>query len=377
VLLAPALAIEFAEEQMLEPIAVESDGILPIPSINLKMRARDYWREYRRLWLTEARHWIAKSQIVHAGLDDVYRPIMYDAFREAVRQKKPTVFVQDTDIAGQVCDVAKTAPWDHSWGLLAYAVAYRRMAIHGVRKATLSLLKGSDLMRIYGPYAKNPKEIQDTSYYRDEIVPSQLVKRRFDSLECGRPLRLVYCGRLIDRKGVGSSIDIVCEACRHGANVMFDIIGGGAQEADLKAKVAALGIADRVRFLGKMNYGPELLNRMSTYDGLLFTPLIEDTPRMIFDGYAAGLPLLGWDINFVRERSRRERAVCELPLGDISGSVLRLLDLLNDRPRLRRLTDAALVAAVDHSAENWYRRRAEWTIEAYARAQATLARKGI
>jgi glycosyltransferase involved in cell wall biosynthesis len=361
--LAPSLPTDFSEEQLLEPISAEVDGICPVPSFDLRCRAREYWLGARGQWLADARSWIGRSQIVHAGLDDVYRPIMYDAFKEATRQGKPTVFVQDTDVAGRAMDLARGSPWTRKPGLYAYAFAYRRSVIAGVRNASLSLLKGSNLMRLYGPHARNAKEIQDTSHLSREIVQADLVKQRFSSLELGRALRLVYCGRLIPRKGVGASIDVVAGAVRQGADVTFDIIGGGDETQELQRQVERLGLRDRVTFAGRMCYGPELLRKLATCDALLFTPPLEDTPRMIFDGYAAGLPLIGWNINYIKERSVSEGATWLMPLGDVPGSVARLLDLARDRPRFWQLTAAALHAAEYHAADNWYRRRAEWTVE--------------
>jgi glycosyltransferase involved in cell wall biosynthesis len=361
--LAPSLPAEFSQEQLLEPISAEDDGILPVPSFDLRCRAREYWLGPRSRWLAEARSWIARSQIVHAGLDDVYRPIMYDAFKEAARQGKPTVFVQDTDIAGRTLKLARGSPWTRKPPLHAYAFAYRRSVIAGVRKASLSLLKGSDLMRLYGPHARNAKEIQETSHLSHEIVQADLVKQRFRSLELGRSLRLVYCGRLIPRKGVGASIEVIAGAVRQGADVTFDIIGGGDETQDLQRQVERLGLRDRIAFAGRMSYGPELLRKLATYDALLFTPPLEDTPRMIFDGYAAGLPLIGWNINYIKERSNSEGATWLMPLEDVPGSVARLLDLARDRPRFWQLTEAALHAAEYHAADNWFRRRAEWTLD--------------
>lgn len=91
---------------------------------------------------------------------------------------------------------------------------------------------------------------------------------------------------------------------------------------------------------------------------------------MIFDGYAAGLPLLGYDIDYVRERADEEKATVVLPLGDRETGADRLAALCRDRAKPAELARAARRAAEYHSAENWYRRRADWTIEAVERHNA-------
>ena len=169
------------------------------------------------------------------------------------------------------------------------------------------------------------------------------------------------------RKGVDRSIRLIGEATQRGANLTFDIIGDGPDRALLERLADTEGLANVVRFRGLLPYGPELLRELASYDGLLFTPLAEDTPRMIFDGYAAGLPLIGAAIDYVQERPESEGATVLLPLDDDSAAADELVALSNRRDRLASLAKSAMNAAVYHAADSWYRRRAEWTFEAVER----------
>jgi glycosyltransferase involved in cell wall biosynthesis len=179
----------------------------------------------------------------------------------------------------------------------------------------------------------------------------------------------VYCGRLTSRKGILDSIDIVAKCHELGAPVEFDIIGHGDQFHEIQSRIQSLGMCSSIRLLGRMAYGPELFQKLRTYDGLLFTPLAEDTPRMIFDGYAAGLPLIAYDIDYCVERHAAESATYLLPRGQIDVSAQRLVQLARQPEKLTELSIAAHKAAVYHAADNWYRRRAEWTFEAYEKDQ--------
>jgi hypothetical protein len=87
---------------------------------------------------------------------------------------------------------------------------------------------------------------------------------------------------------------------------------------------------------------------------------------MIFDGYAAGLPLIGYSIPYVLEREREDNAVVSTPR-DPHGAAAVLAELDRDRPRLAALAKQARTAAQYHAADAWYRRRADWTNEAVAR----------
>jgi glycosyltransferase involved in cell wall biosynthesis len=248
-----------------------------------------------------------------------------------------------------------------------YCEIFERSVRFGVSNAALSLLKGRALHARYGRYAKNAKNFHDTSYLTHEVVSAERLERRYaDLLKGDRPVRLVYCGRLEARKGLDESIDALMRARSQGAQVTLDIIGDGAERAALERQAEMLGAGTAIKFLGMRVYGPRLLADLAEYDALFFTPVAEDTPRMIFDGYAAGLPLLGYGIEYVRERESEDGAARSVPVGDASAAAAMLCALDRDREPLVRLAKRAHEAALYHAADAWYRRRAEWTYEAAA-----------
>jgi glycosyltransferase involved in cell wall biosynthesis len=356
-------------DQPLEALAI-GDDIDLFPSFPLDTRARDFWRKYLTVWTQDVRALVAKATVVHAGFYDVYRPIDFVGFLAALHANKPTVFVQDTDQVLQQTELAARAsvPFREKIRSRAYCEVFERSVRFGVANATLSLLKGRALHSRYGRYAKNAKNFHDTSYLTHEVVSSERLERRCaELLEGKRAVRLVYCGRLEARKGLDESIDALMRARSQGAEVTLDIIGDGAERAALERQAAMLGAGTAIKFLGMRVYGPKLLSDLAEYDALFFTPVAEDTPRMIFDGYAAGLPLLGYGIEYVREREAEDGAARSVPVGDASAAAALLCALDRDREPLVRLAKRAHEAALYHAADAWYRRRAEWTYEAAAR----------
>jgi glycosyltransferase involved in cell wall biosynthesis len=344
-----------------------ADWLQLFPSFDLRCRARHYRLHDRARWRTELTALTKRADVVHAGVDDVYRPIAFEGFRIGVRFGKPTVFVQDTDNVVQQRQLAADQGLARRAKAAIYACIYERMCRWGVARADLSLLKGSALIRRYGAYAKNAKEFHDTSFSVADIVAKEELERRLATLNEPRPIRLVYCGRLTGRKGVDRSLHILARAIALGASAELDIIGDGTERQKLMSIANSAGIGQRVRFLGALSYDAALLKRLATYDALLFTPTAEDTPRMIFDGYAAGLPLVAFDIGYVQERHEQEHATFLLPRDQIEDSATALAGLLRNPGQLAELSRSARAAAEYHSSENWYRRRAEWTIEAVER----------
>ncbi|MEZ5978124.1 MAG: glycosyltransferase [Planctomycetota bacterium] len=357
---------------VLEEVEPSRDGIELVPSIPASLRAREFWTSGRKRWCADVERLLARADVVHAGANDLFKPVMTIAWRAAADRGVPTVFVQDTDIVLQERELAAGDPVRRLRAAL-YGKAYERVVRSCVARADLSLLKGRDLVARYGPYARNVREFHDTSYLGAHVVGDAPLERRRERARTGDALRFVYCGRFVERKGLAHAVEWVARAARAGADVVFDLLGDGEQKGALEARVRELGVGERVRFLGKAAYGPELIGRLAEYDALLFTPFAEDTPRMIFDGYAAGLPLVATDIAYVRERAEAERAAVVLPRSDSAAAVATLVDLARDRRKLLELAPHALEAGRYHAADAWYARRAAWTVEAVERSRRAAA----
>lgn len=362
---APSLRASRSTDQALEVIS-QREGIITVPSFPLDTRARQYWLRYRNQWLWDVNRLAPGASVVHAGFDDCYRPISWLGFQLGVRHDKPTVFVQDVDHVSKIEAGMGATPLRKRPERYVYKSLYEYHCREGVRKASLSLLKGGDLVKRYGRYAKNPQNFHDTSYFTHEIVAFDDIAARNHSYAQGRPLRLVYCGRLAERKGVDHSIAAIARARELGAAVTLDIFGDGAERPKLEAQVASAGLQQAVRFHGQRQYGAQLLKDLSHYDALLFTPECEDTARMIFDGYAAGLPLIGYATPYIQERAQEDGTTIVSAVNDINELARTLYRITQNRAELCGLAANVQAAARYHSADAWYRRRAEMTFEAVA-----------
>ena len=71
------------------------------------------------------------------------------------------------------------------------------------------------------------------------------------------PLRIIYVGRLIEEKGVQTTLRALSQLS--GAAYRFIVVGDGPYREALEALARELGIADKVEFLGTRTDVPELL----------------------------------------------------------------------------------------------------------------------
>lgn len=354
-LLAPSIPLAEAHpEQLLEKL----DEIATLPALDLRGRARHFWLHQYRPWRAFLSHHVQQATMVHAGMDQLWKPIQYTGFLEGVKQHKPTLFVMDTDIVTQVRQLSQHLPWPSALKNRLYTLFLDRSIRRSVRKASLALLKGRALFDRYAPYTSNPHLFHDTSYLSSDVIPESVLEERLQGFLKRSTLSLVYCGRLEERKGVLESLHLL-RACKdRGLQIHFDIIGDGPQRQKLDQAASELSLQE-VRFLGARPYGPALLKTLASYDALLFTPLAEDTPRMIFDGFAEGLPLLGTAIPYSKEILSSAGILWE----NRQQGVAILERLCKERNLLLALARNARTAGKKDAADVWYQKRAEWTFQ--------------
>jgi hypothetical protein len=90
---APSLpANSAAIEQALVEVSAAAGDINLYPDFDLRCRARQYWLHHRPPWQAKLAGLVERAEVVHAGLDDIYRPIAFEGFRAGLRFGKPTIF---------------------------------------------------------------------------------------------------------------------------------------------------------------------------------------------------------------------------------------------------------------------------------------------
>ncbi|MCE9611250.1 MAG: glycosyltransferase [Chthoniobacter sp.] len=149
-------------------------------------------------------------------------------------------------------------------------------------------------------------------------------------------------GRLHPQKDFALFLDVAAELARRSADVRFVIAGTGPEEASLKAKAAALGLAGRVRFAGHVA-DPRTI--YAATDVLLLTSRYEGTPLTVLEAMASGVPVVAPKLDGLEE-ILVDGADCFLVPPGASGEFAdRVADLLAS-PELRARFAAAARAKV-------------------------------
>lgn len=157
------------------------------------------------------------------------------------------------------------------------------------------------------------------------------------------PLRLICIARLVPKKGLDYQLAIYGKLKEAGMDFAARIVGDGPLQAALAARAAALGLADQVKFLGRLE-AAEVLEQLAWADVLLHTGIVapsgdrDGLPNVIPEAMAAGVLVVTSPVSATTEAVQQERtglvADVDLPLAwQVALQRLATDDILAERLR--------------------------------------------
>jgi len=244
---------------------------------------------------------VARLAARFAGLPYTFTAHAKDIFHESVRPADLRRKLADAAVAVTVSD---------------YNIAYLRESYGAAARHVRRIYNGLDLERF--PY-RSPRE---------------------------RPLRIVGVGRLVEKKGFVDLIEACAILADEGRRFTCRIVGAGEQEVELRARIAGLGLEDRVELLGPRPQSE--LVRLVQGAAVLAAPCVvgadgnrDGLPTVLLEAMALGTPCVSTDVTGIPEVIRDRETGLMVPQRDpaaLAGSIGRLLE----EPDLRvRLADRA------------------------------------
>jgi glycosyltransferase involved in cell wall biosynthesis len=170
------------------------------------------------------------------------------------------------------------------------------------------------------------------------VVPNFVDLERFRPAEAPAPNgSFVFVGRLSPEKNLAALI----EALAGLDEVSLTIVGDGPLRPELEALADRVGL--EARFAGRVPNErlPELLRGASVFAA---PSLYEGHPKAVLEAMAAGLPVLGADVQGIREvvRDGETGVLAATDAGSLRSAAERLLD---DAPARLRMGEAGRAAA--------------------------------
>ena len=129
-------------------------------------------------------------------------------------------------------------------------------------------------------------------------IPVEQIIPREVTLNGQRPVKLLFCGRLIEKKGLGILVEALGSLGAQAKDYQLRIIGDGPLRERLETRIKALGLQDNVQFLGaqpRPQFWHELAN-CHLFVAPSVTARDGDTeggaPTVLLEAQAAGVPLV-------------------------------------------------------------------------------------
>ena len=244
---------------------------------------------------------------------------------------------------------------------LKAALTHGPMALlerHLVRRADLGLFHGQETFDHYAPYSRNPQLVHDIHLKTADHLPLPEVAAKQAAAGQG-PLRLFYVGRADPMKGALDWIEAVALALRQGADLQAEWFGAGEDLAAMRARVAELGLQDRIALPGMVADRGAVFAALRRAQVFLFCHRTPESPRCLIEALASATPIVGYDGGFARDLIARAGGGVLVPPGDVAALAAALVGLAQDRARLADLIGRAAQDRAGFDDESVFRHRSD------------------
>ena len=197
----------------------------------------------------------------------------------------------------------------------------------------------------------------------DELVAPADALARWD--EPGER-RIVSVGRLDAEKNPLLLADILAELRRHGGDWRLIVCGDGPLRGDVEARLKERGVEAWADVLGYVNQGDDLRAVYRSAHAFLHVSWTEGLPQVLFEAFAAGLPVVATAVGGVAEAAGD--AALLVPPGDAGPPAAHLERIAADATVRDRLVRAGLDRVRERTMEAEVERTAAFLLGGAARS---------
>lgn len=227
-----------------------------------------------------------------------------------------------------------------------------------IRRAELGLFHGRETYEAYAPHCRHPEVVHDIAIAaEDHIGPAELAAKAAAVGE--GPLRIAYVGRADAMKGPLDWIEVLERLASAGVDFRAVWLGDGAHMAEMRARVAATGLGDRVELPGFATDRGAVLATLRRSHLFLFCHKTPESPRCLIEALVSGCPIVGYDGAFARDLVSGHGGGRFVPRDDVAALAGLVGRLAADRAVLAGLIRAAAADGLPFSGEAVFRHRSE------------------
>ncbi len=177
------------------------------------------------------------------------------------------------------------------------------------------------------------------------VIPSPAAQKIFNRLgrkkeKSNRSFEVLSVGSLIPQKGFDILFWALVSVFAAVPQARLTLVGSGAQESSLRQLARRLRIADKINFIGPVNY-VDLPKFYRQADLLVVSSWYEGGPRVVMETALAGLPAVSTRVGSVEDMLTSGKSIIIVDPGDSAALSLEIINLIKNRTRLRKVGNSA------------------------------------
>ena len=150
-----------------------------------------------------------------------------------------------------------------------------------------------------------------------------------------QPIRVLYLGFLLTRKGVEYLLRALPILRQRGVRLVLTVAGDGEQRGELHHLAEELELGDTVRFVGHVPHGPAVLNLYREHDIYILPTLAEGFPRTLYEAMSQSIPIITTPVGGIPGLMKHEQNALLVPTRS-PEAIAEAVQRLAGEPALRR-----------------------------------------
>jgi glycosyltransferase involved in cell wall biosynthesis len=256
----------------------------------------------------------------------------------------------------------RLAPGVHAtWRQRLQSIAYERINRFFTDRVDLAIFTQQEYRESLRTRRLESAHVIEATWIDSNWVVNDDALRQREQALAARPsgmLRLMFAGRLTPAKGITWLVDVLAAlGAEDRARVHLDIYGEGPAGAALQEAICQSGLQEQVRMCGSLAYGASFLAALSDHDALIVPSLSDEQPRVVYDAYSQGVPVIASATPGLAQCVQHEATGWLFPVSDAESLCRILRQLAADPSALACAGRNAVNAARQRTHSEMHRRR--------------------
>ncbi len=205
----------------------------------------------------------------------------------------------------------------------------------------------------------------DNRVPKDSVISDAELARKSQEMMAGRPLRLIFGGRMIPMKGVTDLAPFADVLRQRDVPFTLDIYGDGPLRPKIEKQIKALDLADHIKLCGIVDFKTGWVPTLQNDADLFICCHPQGDPSSTYsEVMACGLPIAGYDNEAFQGIVAKSQAGWATPMHDLQALADQVTQLHHDRTQLAGAAYDAREFSAQHSFEATMQRRTQHLIDA-------------